>query len=254
MPLNHILRKCTAEYKPSKSQEKIKHLVNLDDIKLFAKKIIGNSNTNYENMQSRYRNEIWHRKMPHDMTEKWQTTHKGRSRTTKWSSHENARRKEILRDIGNWHHQTAGNERKKLKKNISEEPENYPGQNYIARTLSKGINTWADPLVRYSGPILKWTKEELKQMDQRTRKMTMHKVLHPRNDVDILYVKKRRKKRIYKNWRQHVNIDTTTRRLYTKARKKTDYSHQKQYLWHEDQRNDNNQKTKVEKNPTLWRL
>ena len=46
--------------------------------------------------------------------------------------------------------------------------------------LIKGINTWAVLLVRYSGPFLKWTRDELKQMDQRTRKlMTMHKTLHP---------------------------------------------------------------------------
>ena len=57
------------------------------------------------------------------------------------------------------------------------------GRNFI-----KGINTWAVPLVRYSGPFLKWTRDELKQMDQRTRKlMTMHKALHPRDDVDRLY-------------------------------------------------------------------
>ena len=34
MPLNHILRKCQAGYKLSKSQGKIQHL--MDDIKLFA--------------------------------------------------------------------------------------------------------------------------------------------------------------------------------------------------------------------------
>ena len=38
MPLNHILRKFTAGYKLSKSQEKINHLMYTDDIKLFAKK------------------------------------------------------------------------------------------------------------------------------------------------------------------------------------------------------------------------
>ena len=60
------------------------------------------------------------------------------------------------------------------------------------RNLMKGINTWAVPLVRYSGPFLKWTKDELKQMDQRTRKlMTMHKALYPRDDVDRLYVSKK---------------------------------------------------------------
>ena len=58
-----------------------------------------------------------------------------------------------------------------------------------SRNLIKGINTWAVPLVRYSGPFLKWTREEHKQMDQRTRKlMTVHKALHPRDDVDRLYV------------------------------------------------------------------
>ena len=37
MPLNHILRKCTAEYKHSISQQKINHLMYMDDIKLLAK-------------------------------------------------------------------------------------------------------------------------------------------------------------------------------------------------------------------------
>ena len=38
MPLNHILRKCTAGYILSRSQDKINHLMYMDDIKLFAKK------------------------------------------------------------------------------------------------------------------------------------------------------------------------------------------------------------------------
>ena len=37
MPLNHILRKCTTGYKLSRSQEKVNHLMYMDDIKLFAK-------------------------------------------------------------------------------------------------------------------------------------------------------------------------------------------------------------------------
>ena len=61
-----------------------------------------------------------------------------------------------------------------------------------SRNLIKGINTWAVPLVRYSRPFLKWTRDELKQMDQRTRKlMAMHKALHPRDDVDRLYVSRK---------------------------------------------------------------
>ena len=37
MPLNHILKKCTAGYKLGRSQEKVNHLMYMDDIKRFAK-------------------------------------------------------------------------------------------------------------------------------------------------------------------------------------------------------------------------
>ena len=61
----------------------------------------------------------------------------------------------------------------------------------LSRNLIKGMITWAVPLVIYSVPFLKWTKE-LKQMDQRIRKlMTMHKALHPRDDIDRLYVSRK---------------------------------------------------------------
>ena len=47
MPFYHILRKCTARYKLSRSQEKVNHLMYMDGIKPFAKneKRTGNSNT-----------------------------------------------------------------------------------------------------------------------------------------------------------------------------------------------------------------
>ena len=61
-----------------------------------------------------------------------------------------------------------------------------------SRNLIKGINIWAVYFVRYSGPYLKWTREKLKQMDQRTRKlMIMLKALYPRDDVDRLYVSRK---------------------------------------------------------------
>ena len=64
-----------------------------------------------------------------------------------------------------------------------------PETKLTCRNLIKGINTWAVCLAKYSGPFLKWTKGELKQTDQRTRKLiTMYKALHPRDDVDRLYV------------------------------------------------------------------
>ena len=58
--------------------------------------------------------------------------------------------------------------------------------------LDKGKNTWTFSLVGHPGPFLKWTKEELKQMNQTTRKlMTIHKALHLRDDMDRWYVSRR---------------------------------------------------------------
>ena len=51
------------------------------------------------------------------------------------------------------------------------------------------INTWAVSIMRYSAGILKWNTNELKSLDRRTRKfMTMHGPLHPKNDVDRVYL------------------------------------------------------------------
>ena len=126
--------------------------------------------------------------------------------------------------------------------------------NLCSRNLIKGINTWAVPLVRYSGPFLKWTREEIKQMGQRTRKlMTMHQALPPRDEVDRFYVSKKKEgerglaSTEDKCWR----INTTTWKLHWKAWRKTDYSQQKQYWQYEDQQNDNNGKTKMGRKATL---
>ena len=43
----------------------------------------------------------------------------------------------------------------------------------------------ASPLVRYSGPFLKWIREELREMNQRIRLLKfIHKALHMRDDTD----------------------------------------------------------------------
>ena len=55
--------------------------------------------------------------------------------------------------------------------------------------IIKAINTWAIPMLRHSASFLDWTISELQEMDRRTRKlMAMHNVLHPRSNVDRLYI------------------------------------------------------------------
>ena len=55
--------------------------------------------------------------------------------------------------------------------------------------IIRAINSWAVSLVRYSAGILKWTKDELKVMDRKTRKiMAMNRMYHSQSDTDRLYI------------------------------------------------------------------
>ena len=74
--------------------------------------------------------------------------------------------------------------KEKKKKEYLRRTRKLPETKLSSRNLIKGMHTWAVTLVRYSGPILKLTRE-LKQPDQKTRKLiTIH-------DVDRLYVSRK---------------------------------------------------------------
>ena len=56
----------------------------------------------------------------------------------------------------------------------------------------KGINSWAVSLLRYGGGLISWKKEELQKLDRKSRKlMTMYGMLHPKSDVDRIYVSRK---------------------------------------------------------------
>ena len=58
-----------------------------------------------------------------------------------------------------------------------------------AKNVVMAINTWAVPVMRYGAGIINWTKCELQGIDRKTRKLlTIYKMLHPRGDVDRLYL------------------------------------------------------------------
>ena len=55
--------------------------------------------------------------------------------------------------------------------------------------IIKGINIWAVSLLRYSAAFIDWNCTELTQLDRRIRKlMIMHNALHPKSNVDRLYI------------------------------------------------------------------
>ena len=59
--------------------------------------------------------------------------------------------------------------------------------------LLSAANTWAVSLMKYGAGTIKWNKEELQDIDRKSRKMmTMNKELHPRSDVARIYVPRKK--------------------------------------------------------------
>ena len=53
----------------------------------------------------------------------------------------------------------------------------------------KAANTWAVSILRYSAGVVEWKTDELKVLDRKNRKMmTLHGALHPKSDVERVYV------------------------------------------------------------------
>ena len=53
----------------------------------------------------------------------------------------------------------------------------------------QAINTYAMPVISYTGGIIQWTESEVAELDRKTRKtLTMYHALHPKSDVDRLYL------------------------------------------------------------------
>ena len=62
--------------------------------------------------------------------------------------------------------------------------------------LVHGINTWAVSLLRYSAAFVSWRKSELQAIDRNTRKLfTIYGALHPKSDVDRLYIPRKERGR-----------------------------------------------------------
>ena len=199
MPLNHILRKCTAGYKLSRSQEKVNHLMYMDDIKLFAK--------NEKELESLIHTvRIYSRYIGMEFaieTCAMLVMKSGKRQLTDGIELPNKDKIETLAESETYKYLEILEPdiikkvemKEKIQKEYLRRTRKLLETKLNIRNLIKGINTWAVPLVSYSGPFLKWTRDELKQMDQRTRKlMTMHKALHPRDDVDRRFKERERKR------------------------------------------------------------
>ena len=65
-----------------------------------------------------------------------------------------------------------------------------------ARNRIDAINSLALPVVTYSFTIINWSLTEIKKVDTKIRKLlTMHRMHHPKSDVNRLYLPRKERSR-----------------------------------------------------------
>ena len=159
MPLNHILRKCTAGYKLSRSQEKVNHLMYMDDIKLFAKNeneletLIHTVRIYNRDIRMEFSIEkcamLVMKRRKRQVTDGMELPNKDKIKTFA----EN----ETYKYLGILEADTIKQVemKQKIQKEYLRRTRKLLETKFNSRNLIKGINTWAVPLVRYSGPFPK---------------------------------------------------------------------------------------------------
>ena len=169
MPLNNILRKCTPRYKLSRSQEKINHLMYMDDIKLFTKNekeletLIHTVRIYSQDIGMEYGIEKCARRVmksgKRHLTDGIELSNQDKIRTLA----EN----ETYKYLGILEADTIKQVemKDKILKEYLRRTRKLLETKLCCRNLIKEINIWAVSLVRYSGPFLKWTRDELRQMN-----------------------------------------------------------------------------------------
>ena len=164
MPLNHILRKCTAGYKLSRSQEKINHLMYMDDIKLFTKNkkeletLIHAVRIYCQDIRMKFGIEkctmLVMKSGKQHLTSRMELPNQDKIRML--------REKDTYKYLGILEADTIKQVemKEKIKKEYLRRTRKLLETKLCSRNLIKGINTCTVPLVRYSGPFWKWTKEQ----------------------------------------------------------------------------------------------
>ena len=85
--------------------------------------------------------------------------------------------------------------------------------------IFSAINSRAVAVVRYSTGVVHWRKNELQEIDRKTRKLlTIYRTYHPQSDKDRLYVKRKTRGRGLISVEDAVNIEINSLRTYVDNR------------------------------------
>ena len=220
IPLTKVLEKMEAGYQLKKGDSRINHLMFMDDIKLFGKSIkeIDKLVQTVRIVSSDIRMEFGIEKCA------LINIQRGKVTATDGIQLPNGNNiKDIEEGAYKYLGIIEGDEIKhqEMKENIRKE--------YLKRVRAilksklnsgnavKAINSWAVPIIRYSAGIVDWRKSELRNLDRKTRKiLNMHQALHPRSNVDRLYLPRSKGGRGLLSTEECVNIEKRSLAQYLK--------------------------------------
>ena len=193
LPLTHILRDAAPGYHFASNGQKVKDLLFMDDLKLFAsnekslESLIQTMRVFSSDIEMEFRVE----QCAVLTMKKGKITNSGGialpNKTTMIGLKEGDRYKYlgVMQADGQKHHEM----KEKVKTGYYRRVKKLLETKLNGGNIITGINTWAVSLLRYCAAFLDWTGGELVQMDRRTRKlMKMHRALNPKSDLARIYL------------------------------------------------------------------
>ena len=201
IPLSLILRKAKAAYEFSESKEKINHLLSMDDLKLYSR-----SEKGLDSLVQTVR--VFSEDIGMEFGIKKCATlvmEKGKSVKSVGIELPDGKVIKSLQEGESYKYlEILGADKfleEKMKLNVSKE--------YIRRlrkvlksklnggNLVRGVNAWSVSLLRSPAVFVSWRKSKLAAIDRNTRKLfTIYGALHPKADVDRLYIPRRERGRV----------------------------------------------------------
>ena len=189
-PLSEVLHKAGKEYALHNGM-KINHLLYMDDLKLYSKK--ESDITSLINTVKIFSQDI-NMQFGIDKCAKI-IVQRGKVKTTTGIEVDGATIQDVEQDgykylgIMQYHVNLDNVAKTKARESYKKRLRKILRSKLYAKNKIQAINQFAVPVIMYTGGVVKWTKDELRKINTMTRKlMTMYEALHPRADVDRLYV------------------------------------------------------------------
>ena len=192
LPMSMILRKCKAGYQLERGKTKINHLLFMDDLKLFAKdeneidSLVRTVNVFSEDIGMMFGvQKCGVVVMKRGKVVNSDGIQLPNGESIKSVDEEGYKYLGIL-EIDEIMNQTM---KELVQKEYLRRLKKILKSRLNGKNIIIAINTWAVSLLRYGAGLINWTKNEMQELDRKTRKkLTMYGAFHPKSNVNRLYL------------------------------------------------------------------